>query len=519
MSQGKIAFCTTITTTMFATKAVRFVPSAMRASTATKFLRTKRTTNIAGLEIHPDPLPELVSTYTHTLNVLKGLPESAVFRQSSEAVTQQRLDIVKEAMTPTSRETVYGSEAAIDRVVAAIDAGLIEEIVDQANDEFHLATKMIDWKPYVSFFAAHSPTDTNHFRCPLPLVNGIRSICRLPRVRVTRAVDRSHKHDPSWLCCALVSYFRHVPLSLSSYHDASFETEFRPRPFYLCRVPVCTSDILPVRMLKDRWGSRSLRLSKENMRAFNACHLCLQTAQQPVCCFEGHLYCKVCILSDLLKQKSVLAEHAKRCEDRAQEEHKEAAEVQASADAERVATFERNESLIAPGSKRKHEETGDTPRKRAESSDAASSMPAFWLPNMAPQAHDQGAKSSPERASTTLCTAARPHKLLAKHLVQVHFSIRPREGQDQTFCPCCKKEYTNVSQTYVLRPCGHVFCASCTTTLVTKPLEESGKASSCPECSASIQARRDVIPLEREGTGFASGGKSEVHTQGIAFQG
>jgi len=28
-----------------------------------------------------------------------------------------------------------------------------------------------------------------------------------------------------------------------------------------------------------------------------------------------------------------------------------------------------------------------------------------------------------------------------------------------------------------------------------------------------------VIPLEREGTGFASGGKSEVHTQGIAFQG
>merc|ERR1711974_597164 len=157
------AFCTTITTTMFATKAVRFVPSAMRASTATKFLRTKRTTNIAGLEIHPDPLPELVSTYTHTLSVLKGLPESAVFRQSSEAVTQQRLDIVKEAMTPTSRETVYGSEAVIDRVVAAIDAGLIEEIVDQANDEFHLATKMIDWKPHEPLQVPAPPGQWNTF--------------------------------------------------------------------------------------------------------------------------------------------------------------------------------------------------------------------------------------------------------------------------------------------------------------------------------------------------------------------
>lgn len=168
MSQGKIAFRTTITTTMFATKAVRFVPSAMRASTATKYMRTKRTTNIAGLEIHPDPLPELVSTYTHTLNVLKGLPESAVFRQSSEAVTQQRLDIVKEAMTPTSRETVYGSEAAIDRVVAAIDAGLIEEIVDQANDEFHLATKMIDWKPYVSFFCCSLTHRHEPLQVPAP---------------------------------------------------------------------------------------------------------------------------------------------------------------------------------------------------------------------------------------------------------------------------------------------------------------------------------------------------------------
>mgnify|MGYP001049600040 FL=1 len=139
--------------------------------------------------------------------MLKGLPESAVFRQSSEAVTQQRLDIVKEAMTPTSRETVYGSEAAIDRVVAAIDGGLIEEIVEQANDEFHLAAKMIDWKPYVSFFAAYTLTDTNHFRCPLLPVNGIRSICKLPRARVTSAVDRSHKLDSSLLCGALVSYF------------------------------------------------------------------------------------------------------------------------------------------------------------------------------------------------------------------------------------------------------------------------------------------------------------------------
>ena len=52
-------------------------------------------------------------------------------------------------MSETSRKNAYASEAAIDQVVAQLDSGLIEEIVDQAQDELHLAAKMIDWKPYV----------------------------------------------------------------------------------------------------------------------------------------------------------------------------------------------------------------------------------------------------------------------------------------------------------------------------------------------------------------------------------
>lgn len=47
-------------------------------------------------------------------------------------------------------------------------------------------------------------------------------------------------------------------------------------------------------MLKDRWGSRKLRLTVESMRAFYACCLCLQDAQRPVCCAQGHVFCKVC---------------------------------------------------------------------------------------------------------------------------------------------------------------------------------------------------------------------------------
>ncbi|WFD27139.1 hypothetical protein MNAN1_002135 [Malassezia nana] len=134
---------------MFATRVARYVPSAIRAN-ATKFMRTKMSTDVAGLEIHPDPLPELESLYTKTLGVLKALPSSSVFRQSSEAVTEQRLSVVREAMTENSRRNAYASEAAIDNVVKQLDSGLIEEILDQAHDEHHLVTKMIEWKPYES---------------------------------------------------------------------------------------------------------------------------------------------------------------------------------------------------------------------------------------------------------------------------------------------------------------------------------------------------------------------------------
>lgn len=174
-----------LTTTMFATRALRLASTAVRATARPTFLRTKRSTNLAGLDIHPDPLPELESTYTHTLHVLKALPETGVFRQSAEAVTQLRLDIVKANMTPASREDPRASEEAIDRVVEAIDCGLIEEIVDQAHDEFELATKMIDWKPYVPLSTYHAATSRS--RCLRRLANGKDLICRsIPARAVTR---------------------------------------------------------------------------------------------------------------------------------------------------------------------------------------------------------------------------------------------------------------------------------------------------------------------------------------------
>jgi nitric oxide synthase-interacting protein len=47
------------------------------------------------------------------------------------------------------------------------------------------------------------------------------------------------------------------------------------------------------------YGTKRQRLGNESMRRFDACSLCLQTAREPVCCKDGHLFCKECAVSDL----------------------------------------------------------------------------------------------------------------------------------------------------------------------------------------------------------------------------
>ena len=93
-----------------------------------------RSTGITGLAVHPDPLPELAKTYESTLSVLSTIPQTSVYRQGTEALTRQKLNIV---------------QAANGDVVAAekrLNEGQIEESLDIASDELQLARKMVEWK-------------------------------------------------------------------------------------------------------------------------------------------------------------------------------------------------------------------------------------------------------------------------------------------------------------------------------------------------------------------------------------
>ena len=101
---------------------------------AGRFLEPGAPTGLCGLVTHPSPRSALIYLYSSTLDKLKQLPESSVYRQSAEALTKHRLQIVQAAKP-------HGFDAWQDKVQM--------QIVDSPG-AFEGLKYTIDGKPFVA---------------------------------------------------------------------------------------------------------------------------------------------------------------------------------------------------------------------------------------------------------------------------------------------------------------------------------------------------------------------------------
>ncbi|KAK2785901.1 hypothetical protein FQN53_007277 [Emmonsiellopsis sp. PD_33] len=65
-----------------------------------RYLEPNTPTGLTGLLTHPQPRQALLGVYSDTLSKLKDIPESSVYRQATEALTQHRLKIVESTLPP-----------------------------------------------------------------------------------------------------------------------------------------------------------------------------------------------------------------------------------------------------------------------------------------------------------------------------------------------------------------------------------------------------------------------------------
>lgn len=317
---------------------------------------------------------------------------------------------------------------------------------------------------------------------------------------------------------------------------------------------------------KLEYGTKRQRLGNESMRQFDACALCLNRAREPLACNEGHLFCKECVYTDLLSQKKDIQRQKSRLEAMKQEAEEEKARAKVAARERVLLDFEKGQLRLAGvsgaaaalssgakssgnvdeprGTKRKFEFDASTVETLAREAEEAAlreiereqaealkhKLPDFWLPSLTPTYTSTGPPQSllDVKLQTTCRGGNPPHPIAMKNLIPVKFTFfnagggssrsvdsTPADGSRKEdpdpMCPSCKKKLSNNSLMYLMKPCAHVTCKTCTETLV-RP------AKQCVVCDKLLK-EKDIVELKREGTGFAGGGLAETSKTGVAFQG
>ncbi|KAJ7475653.1 hypothetical protein FB451DRAFT_1244150 [Mycena latifolia] len=342
------------------------------------------------------------------------------------------------------------------------------------------------------------------------------------------------------------------------------------------------------RKASAEYGTKRQRLGNESMRRFDACSLCLQTAREPVCCKDGHLFCKECAVNDLLSQKKDLKRQKDKAEQIRKEIEAEVDRAKAAARERVLQDFERGQLGLAStasssvpasesstaGTKRpfstafafspshvsdlvaQAEEAAARLIAKEQAEAAKGALPDFWLPSLTPtfggvaerDVLAAGGKSGQVKMGPVCRGGGDRHSFALKDLIPVKFTYHTegkevagvKEGKDpgEAVCPSCMKKLSNNVIMFLMKPCAHVVCRTCTETLVRPP--PSGTAASpnsksqkddggsrkdtgeeghvCIVCDTQLK-KKDVIELKREGTGFASGGMAESSRGGISFQG
>ena len=109
-----------------------------------RYLEAGTPTGLTGLLTHPSPRSHLLSVYGSTLEQLKTFPESSVYRQSTEALTKHRMNIIEQIKPAGYEEWEQRAQKTIEKHAGLFAQDGSGKIAGQVGDDLYVAVEEKD---------------------------------------------------------------------------------------------------------------------------------------------------------------------------------------------------------------------------------------------------------------------------------------------------------------------------------------------------------------------------------------
>lgn len=256
------------------------------------------------------------------------------------------------------------------------------------------------------------------------------------------------------------------------------------------------------------YGTQNIRLSRDAVKDFDCCCLSLQPCHDPVVTPDGFLYEREAILEYILRQKKEIARQMKAYEKQRGARREEQKELQRAAAQDQVRGFLEKEAAIVsrplnPFTPRHPdpEEAQPGPSKDKDK-EKDKALPSFWIPSLTPEA--KATKLEKPSKIVTCPMSGKPLRM--SDLTSVRFTALDasldRVGlitrSERYVCAVTRDSLSNATPCAVLRPSGAVVTLECVDKLIRKDMVDPVNGEKLTD--------RDIIVLQRGGTGFAGSG-------------
>lgn len=260
------------------------------------------------------------------------------------------------------------------------------------------------------------------------------------------------------------------------------------------------------------YGTQNIRLSRDAVKDFDCCCLSLQPCHDPVVTPDGYLYEREAILEYILHQKKEIARQMKAYEKQRGARREEQKELQRAAMKDQVRGFLEKEAAIVSRplnpftpkttSGNGPDDTQPGPSTGATGKDKDKALPSFWIPSLTPEAK----ATKLEKPSRTVTCPMSGKPLRMSDLTPVRFTLLDdsvdRVGlitrSERYVCAVTRDSLSNATPCAVLRPSGSVVTLECVEKLIRKDMVDPVNGEKLTD--------RDIIVLQRGGTGFAGSG-------------